>query len=172
MVRRTAQEYQKLELMSSRQLEQSLRLECGCELRLTAKRVVCDHGLVAKEAIQAARPVNRTATLYTRTAVTPHNPWSQIHSRYGQALASPDTWRELQEREWYDNWKKQIPCGQCKSHWSQLEKEHPVDLSCPEMAFRSLWFMHNEVSRLHSGKPTLTYEQAIRLWAPKDVLGK
>ncbi len=93
------------------------------------------------------------------------NAWDVIHQRLARAIINGQ-WDAATEQAWYrSEWLPAIPhCGACLTHWEALTTQHPIDWSTAETAFNSFWFLHNEVSRLHSGQPTLTLEEAFAKW--------
>jgi len=97
-----------------------------------------------------------------------NNHWKPLHL---YPLIRQYDWNPCWANRWYyETWKPNIPpygC-RCKENWQELEDKYPPDFSSPENFFRWGWERHNDVSRLHSKKPTITFEEAYKLW--KDSL--
>jgi hypothetical protein len=78
--------------------------------------------------------------------------WAQLHQR---ALAS-----DLKnEQQWFERFCRQIPCGDCKRHWTQVIARMPPDFSSNASYFAWTVAAHNEVSR-KLGKPLMSVAEA------------
>ncbi len=98
------------------------------------------------------------------------NPWNAIHQRLADAINQP--WDAAAEQAWYTSkWLPTVPSYgcKCKEHWGALTAKHPIDWTTAESAFESVWHLHNEVSRLHSHRPTISLEQCRALWMGPKV---
>lgn len=91
------------------------------------------------------------------------DPWGMLHS-YAPTNASK--WNPATARQWYqDTWNPLIPsCGECRQHWAELTKQHPPDFSSARAFFEWAWARHNDVSTMHSKRPTITLEEAYTVY--------
>lgn len=89
--------------------------------------------------------------------------WGVLHSYTAKHSA---TWNPAIARQWYDTeWTQLIPsCGECRVHWAELTKQHPPDFSSAKAFFEWGWARHNDVSTLHSKRPTITLDEAYRIY--------
>lgn len=123
---------------------------------------------------QWKQPINLIGGVKLPTAVqqlairsSPPNAWKPAHE---YAPKNQHIWNIENAKQWYSNiWKPTIPrCGKCREHWSELEKQYPPDFSTPRAFFEWFWARHNDVSRLHSKKPTITLEKAYSIYWPSE----
>lgn len=98
----------------------------------------------------------------------PASPWKLAHS---YAPLNCNIWNANNAKQWYLNiWKPKIPqCGQCRKHWTELEQQYPPDFSSPKAFFEWFWARHNDVSRLHANKPTITLDEAYKMYWPNSI---
>lgn len=78
--------------------------------------------------------------------------WGSLHSRTREYSCNKD-----EEKRWLNIFHTWIPCGKCKSHWAELLKKNPPELSTKEKYVQWAIDMHNQVN-LSLGKPI--YEPA------------
>ena len=138
------------------------RVVCGCGRKIQilpgVTNVFCSCG--------SKNPIENLH-VQTVTVKEKRNPWEVIHARYARAILSQQ-WNHEVELAWYlRRWLRTVPrgaCGSCQTHWKDLTTDHPIDFSNPQAAFKSIWFLHNEVSRLYANHPTITLEQAYEIW--------
>lgn len=99
------------------------------------------------------------------TELSTANAWQSLHS-YAPTNASK--WNPATARQWYESeWTQMIPsCGECRVHWAELTKQHPPDFSSARAFFEWTWARHNDVSTNHSHRPTITLEEAYRIYWP------
>jgi hypothetical protein len=68
--------------------------------------------------------------------------WAELHKRtttYSMNKELEDRWLKI-----FTTW---VPCGKCKQHWVELNKENPVDLSSQKAYQDWAIKMHNEVNK-------------------------
>ena len=89
--------------------------------------------------------------------------WGVIHS---YAPTNATKWNPATARQWYDTeWTPLIPsCGECRQHWAELTKQHPPDFSSARAFFEWAWSRHNDVSTMHSKRPTITLKEAYTVY--------
>ena len=81
--------------------------------------------------------------------------WSLLHNR-------PDVYDGIPslELKWLERqFRRTIPCGECRDHWDRLYLLHPPDLSSDETYFAWTVAMHNEVNKFVK-KPVMRLEDA------------
>ena len=98
----------------------------------------------------------------------PHG-WKFIHY---VALGYPDEPTDADKRSYkkfYESLRDILPCQSCADHYRDTIHMYPVDghLSSREELLRWSFDIHNTVNK-RIGKPTLTYEKAIRLYTHKQ----
>ena len=127
----------------------------------------CSHRTPERDFTKTPRDTPDAPLLYTSPAAAttePDNIWPEIHQRLADAIES-GVWDASSEKRWHDtDWSARIPkygCA-CRHHWNDLAKK--IDWSSAEVAFVSLWELHNEVSVRFSGKPTITLEQCRKTY--------
>lgn len=101
----------------------------------------------------------------------PNKPMTAWQLAHTYAPSNRHRWNTDKAEQWYNNiWKSKIPsCGECKTHWAKLEKQYPPDFSSPKSLFEWFWARHNDVSILHSKKPTITLEEAYTIYWPQEL---
>lgn len=89
--------------------------------------------------------------------------WALLHS---YAPTNATKWNLTTARQWYDSeWTRLIPsCGECRVHWAELTKQYPPDFSSAKAFFEWSWARHNDVSTMHSKRPTITLDEAYRIY--------
>lgn len=83
--------------------------------------------------------------------------WALFHSR---PLAWAGEEAERQWLAWFESQLHELGCS-CRSNWTTLEREMPLDLSSPLAYARSGWWRHERVNA-DLGKPPFTWEQAVQ----------
>jgi len=100
-----------------------------------------------------------------------YDPWLALH-RY--AVEHCNDWDEVTAERWYlIRWLRTVPkykpdgasCG-CQTHWAELTKQYPPDFSSPIAFFEWAWARHNDVSTMHSHRPTISLAEAYQLYWP------
>lgn len=123
----------------------------------------CSHRHPGKDYRERSRPIATSNTLKL-------NPWQLIHSRLADYVKSAKPWNSMEQILWYKSqFVPLIPrdgCG-CEDHWEPIAKQ--LDWSSARAAFDSFHAAHNEVSRKHANRPTVTLEQAWELWSGPRV---
>jgi len=106
-----------------------------------------------------------TSPIKSIAEITTGSAWTLLHS-YAPTNASK--WNPTTARQWYDTeWTQLIPsCGECRQHWAELTKQHPPDFLSPRAFFEWGWARHNDVSTLHSHRPTISLAEAYQLYWP------
>jgi len=115
-------------------------------------------------------PICRRRVTVSNESMPLRDPWLAIHS---YAVENQGSWIAENAKRWYSRWLHTIPvflsdsasCG-CQTHWAELTEKHPPDFSSPKAFFEWSWARHNDVSTLHSHRPTITLEQAYSIYWP------
>jgi hypothetical protein len=68
--------------------------------------------------------------------------WKELHGRPDEYSMDIDA-----EKRWIEIFRSWIPCGKCKTHFTKLLKDNPVDLSSPEGYKEWTIMIHNLVNQ-------------------------
>jgi len=141
-----------LSLVSSKQ--------CGCGWWLHSSVNICIECPKCKSLICIAGLAATSNVVVNHVA---SSPWQALHS---YAPTNATKWNPATARQWYDTeWTQLIPsCGECRQHWAELTKQHPPDFSSARAFFEWAWARHNDVSTMHSKRPTITLEEAYTVY--------
>jgi len=112
----------------------------------------------------AYRPVTGGETKSLSIKASTYNHWMPLH-KYAPEH-STDWIPEMAEKWYLEIWIPKVPsigCS-CQSHWKGLTANHPPDFSSAKAFFEWGWARHNEVSDLHSHRPTISLEEAYSIY--------
>jgi len=70
---------------------------------------------------------------------------------------------EQETKEWFENWLKKLPCGECRNHTKILLESSPMDFSNQKGFFESGVKLHNLVNK-KLDKTEISIEEATKLW--------
>jgi len=115
-------------------------------------------------------PICRRRVSVSNDSAQVVSPWLAIHS---YSVQNQESWNAENAKRWYSRWLHAIPvflpdsatCG-CQTHWADLTEQYPPDLSSPRAFFEWSWARHNDVSTLHSHRPTISLAEAYQLYWP------
>ena len=89
--------------------------------------------------------------------------WTFLHH---SSFAYPDKPTEEQQKQasnFFESLSVMLPCPKCASHWTELLKEHPPDVTSRKTLTRWLWARHNDVNK-RLGKKVVSFEHAKYLY--------
>ncbi len=122
-------------------------------LQIDTSIITCNCGYTSNERI-----INPQITF-----ITPKNLWVIIHEYLATQIKN-NYWNVEEVLDYYNGyWYAMIPSC-CLENFNKILENHPIDWSTAETAFYSFWFIHNQVSLLHSNKPTITYNKCKELY--------
>ena len=138
--------------------------KCECGWKTTSRqpvRVYCHrcNKLIAVGGDPAATIVGRSR----------ESPWVSLHtypvkhwSNWNQAIAKRWYWNEWLPMA-IDYLSKDLSCA-CAAHWAELTTKHKPVFSSAAAFERWAYDRHDDVSRIHSGAPRISFETCRKTW--------
>lgn len=80
-----------------------------------------------------------------------------------RALHTYEYINEEKTKEWFEEWLKRLPCGECKEDSRLILEKNPLNFSSKEKFFESGVKFHNMVN-CKLNKKEISIEEALNIW--------
>lgn len=121
-------------------------------------------------------PEAKTVIVQRFTGTVPVNPEQYVPTVANQMLVlGPPIWKDLhnyaktwngnvqEQKEFVEQVKRRIPCGECKNFWIKENRENPAPTDSAENFFKWTVDVHNKVN-VKLGKAEMSLEEAKTLY--------